>query len=273
VLVGGDFDEVRQPDGTSVTAENLARWDTDGLWKAGSDSGVRDVEGRVSLARVNSLVFTDRLYVGGAFSRVGEQDISVGLAIENSGSPLPVELAGLRAVANGDRVLLTWETASEWNNAYFQVEAAASEREFVPLGTVEGTGTTSAPQTYRYLTSDLAPDTYRFRLKQVDVDGSFTFSDIVSVDLQTPDRLALWGNAPNPFHDVTSIQYEIPRDVHVTLRVYDVLGRRVATFVDHYQSAGRYEVTVDGASLASGTYFYRLSAGNRTATRRMVVAR
>lgn len=274
VIVGGDFEEVRQPDGTSVTAENLARWNTDGLlWKAGSDSGVRNINGSISQARVNSLLFTGQLYVGGAFSRVGEQDISVGLAIENSGSPLPVELAGLRAVADGDRVLLTWETASERNNAYFQVEAAAPEQPFAPLGIVEGTGTTSASQAYRYLTSTLTPNTYRFRLKQVDVDGSFTFSDIVTVDLQSPERLVLLGNAPNPFRDVTTIQYEIPRDAHVTLRVYDVLGRRVATLVDRHQSAGRYETTLDSAQLASGTYFYRLSAGDRTATRRMVVAR
>jgi glycosidase len=197
------------------------------------------------------------------------------------GAPLPVELASFSAARQGtEAAVLTWTTASETNNAGFEVQrrltrADGREGTFEPVGFVEGTGTTTEPQSYRFTDRNLPfeADRITYRLKQVDVDGTASLSQKVTVDLGAPQRLALRGAFPNPARTSATLQYALPSSGAVRVEVYNVLGQRVATLVDETQPAGRKEVTLDASRLPSGMYVVRLQAPEGTRTSRLTVVR
>jgi hypothetical protein len=188
-------------------------------------------------------------------------------------SVLPVEFAGIEARADGDRVVLAWETAAEIDNAFFRVEHALEGEPFAALGVVEGRGSASTATAYRYRTPRLDPGTYHFRLRQVDLDGTISYSPVVAVEVQGEAQFTLAGASPNPVRTTTTLRYTVPRSGPVSLRVYDVLGREVAVLVDREQAAGPHTVPFDAFGLPGGVYFYRLQAAQRSRTGQMVLAR
>jgi trimeric autotransporter adhesin len=95
----------------------------------------------------------------------------------------------------------------------------------------------------------------------------------VEIEETIPQRYTLEQNFPNPFNPSTTIRYEIPRDVKVTIEVYNILGQKIRTLVDEEHSAGVYQIVFTGEMLASGVYFYRLQAGNYTEIKKMVLLR
>jgi hypothetical protein len=88
-----------------------------------------------------------------------------------------------------------------------------------------------------------------------------------------PKAFRLEQNYPNPFNPTTNIVYNVPEQSHVTMKVFDVLGREVAVVIDQLQSAGRYKAVFDASALTSGVYFYRLTAGSYVQTNRMLLLR
>ncbi|MBI3125450.1 MAG: T9SS type A sorting domain-containing protein, partial [Ignavibacteriales bacterium] len=104
----------------------------------------------------------------------------------------------------------------------------------------------------------------QYRLKQIDFNGVFEYSPIVEVNVEAPSQLKLAQNYPNPFNPGTTINYQIPFASHVTLKVYDVLGREVATLVDEFKQAGNYNTQFStlNSQLTSGIYFYKLQTDN-----------
>jgi hypothetical protein len=193
--------------------------------------------------------------------------------IADEDTPLPVELTTFEAAATGTRVVLGWATASETNNAGFDVERSTDGVTFAPLGFVSGHGTTAEPRAYRFV--DAQPPfatTVHYRLRQVDIDGAFEDSPVATVTLR-PTRMTLLPGAPNPFRMATRLRYELPEAAAVHLQVYDLLGRRVTTLVDGEQPAGRHEATLDGARLAPGTYFVHLRAGDTVLTQMVQLVR
>jgi hypothetical protein len=94
-----------------------------------------------------------------------------------------------------------------------------------------------------------------------------------SADDVLPSVYALQQNYPNPFNPVTRIGYDLPEGGRVTLKVFDLLGREVATLVDGDQEAGRKSVTWNAAGAGSGVYFYRLTAGSYSETRHLMLTR
>jgi len=188
-------------------------------------------------------------------------------------TPIPVELASFAGTASGEAVTLAWTTASETNNAGFDVERSVDGRTFAPIGHKAGFGTTTAPRRYRFVDADVPfADTLFYRLRQVDVDGTQDYSPVVRVGLSRP-HFALLPNAPNPFNGSTQLRYTLAEEAAVSLQVYDLLGRRVASLVDAAQPAGRYTVTLNGTTFSPGTYVVRLQADGQTATRRLAVVR
>jgi len=186
---------------------------------------------------------------------------------------LPVELVAFTARNTAEGVQLTWRTASEQNNAGFEVQRRSEKAsEWQVLGFVRGAGTTAEAQSYTFLDKS-ASGKVQYRLKQIDFDGQFEYSNIIEVDAGAPKQFALEQNYPNPFNPTTLISYQLPVASEVSLKVYDVLGKEVATLVNERQEAGTYHFNFNASSLSSGVYFYRIKAGNFVSTKKMMLVK
>jgi hypothetical protein len=192
------------------------------------------------------------------------------------GTALPVELVAFRAQETDGNVALTWKTASETNNAAFRVQRRAGKGAWTALETIEGAGTTTAAQRYRFTDREVPFDaeTLTYRLKQVDTDGSTSLSETVTVKRGGASRLVLNAPSPNPVRtEAVTVELAVPAPMakDARLSVYNVLGQRVAS-ADRVR-AGRQTVKLSVAGLASGTYFLRLSAGGSTTTQKITVVK
>jgi hypothetical protein len=184
---------------------------------------------------------------------------------------VPVELTSFTAASNGADVELSWRTSTETNNQGFQVERMNAGGSFEQVGYVAGFGTTTEPKAYSFVDSKLEAGSYTYRLKQIDFDGTYTYSEEVNAEVEIPLEYALEQNYPNPFNPSTTIKYSIPEDGFVKLAVYNLLGEEVATIVSNVQKAGRYEVNFSANGLSSGVYVYRIEAANFTASKKLVL--
>jgi hypothetical protein len=185
---------------------------------------------------------------------------------------VPVELTSFSAVTDKNDVILTWNTATETNNQGFEIQRKTIG-EFERIAFVEGKGTTSEVQNYLFRDKDLLSGSYTYRLKQLDFDGTFAYSDEVEIDIEQPSVFYLGQNYPNPFNPSTNIKYSIPADGNVTLKVYDILGKEVSTLVNEFQQAGTFDVVFDGNNLASGVYYYQLTSGDLTSTKKLMLTK
>ncbi len=189
----------------------------------------------------------------------------------DANNQLPVEWIEFSARKTNEGVTLLWKTASELNNAGFEVQRKSNNK-WNAIGFVRGTGTTTEAQSYTFI-DQTASGKVQYRLKQIDFDGQFEYSHVVEVDAGFPKQFSLEQNYPNPFNPTTLIIYQIPISSEVKLEVYDVLGKKVATLVNEFMEAGTHTYTFDASrfALTSGTYFYRIQAGGFTATKKMVL--
>jgi uncharacterized repeat protein (TIGR01451 family) len=211
-----------------------------------------------------------RLQASGAGAETIYQTVNTTIA---NGFTIPVELTAFTASTSGESVDLRWSTASETNNAGFDVERSTDGETFTAIGFEPGVGTTEEAQSYRFVDRE-APfaTTLFYRLRQVDTDGTFEYSPVVEVEV-TPSAVALLPVAPNPVSASARLRYELPEATTVRLQVFDLLGRRVATLADGEKPAGRHEVSWQSAGLASGTYFVRLQAGSTAQTQMLRLVR
>ena len=189
---------------------------------------------------------------------------------------VPVELVSFAAsvshLANGNAVELSWATATELNNQGFFVERKNSNSDWSNLGFVEGNGTSTETKFYSFTDKKVAVGLYSYRLKQVDFDGSFRFYELGNVvEVSTPFTYNLSQNYPNPFNPSSTIAWQLKNDGLVTIKVYDQLGKEVATLVNEEKAAGSYEIEFNASSLASGVYYYRINAGNFVDTKKMIL--
>ncbi len=189
-----------------------------------------------------------------------------------SSPTIPVELTSFSAIYNKTDITLQWETATELNNKGFKVERSIDQCDWKNIAFIQGNGNSTSPKVYGYVDNDLlAGDTkFQYRLKQIDYDGSFGYTDIVEVEV-VPEQYELLQNYPNPFNPSTKIVFSIPEASFVQLKVYDVLGNEVSTLVNEEHNAGVYSIDFSGTRLTSGTYFYRLKAGNYVEIKKMVL--
>jgi hypothetical protein len=180
--------------------------------------------------------------------------------------PLPIQLASFRAATLNSRgVSLTWATVSETNNYGFYVQ-----RNGVSLSFISGHGTTLKSHSYSY-TDNPSPGQYQYRLKQVDLDGTATLSESVVIDVTAPVKFALNQNYPNPFNPSTEIAFSITKEGPVSLRVYDILGREIATLVSENRKPGEYTESFNGSQMASGMYLYVLRSSEGHLVGRMLM--
>jgi len=187
-------------------------------------------------------------------------------------STIPVELVSFSADVINDKVHLNWVTASETNNYGFEIHRSTqNNNEWATIGFVPGFGTTTEIHSYSFTDSDVQTGKYNYRLKQLDYDGSFTYSEIVEADVYPIYDFILEQNYPNPFNPSTRIKYQISSISEVILKVYDILGKEIAILVNEEKPAGTYEVEFDASEILSGVYFYTIQAGTFTQTSKMVL--
>ncbi len=186
---------------------------------------------------------------------------------------IPVELISFAGNVIDGKVQLRWSTATETNNMGFEIYRANQngEQSWKKIGFMQGHGTTTEPQSYSFMDESILSGTYQYRLKQLDYDGSYEYSNIIEVEVGIPTEYSLEQNYPNPFNPTTTVRYEIPALSFVTLKVYDVLGSEIATLVSEEKPVGNYEVEFDGSGLTSGVYFYTLQAGDFVETKKIVL--
>jgi hypothetical protein len=222
-----------------------------------------------------------KLRTDGGVVRDGWYVDDIGIVVYTA---VPVELSSFTADILDNEVQLNWETASEINNRGFEIEKNQKSKvsEWIPsgknqnwekIGFVEGKGTTSESQNYSFIDKNLTTGVYKYRLKQIDYDGSFRIYDPVEVDFGIVKEYSLEQNYPNPFNPETVIKYSIPNNGRVVIKIFNVLGKEIKTLVNEIKEAGSYEITFNAEDLSSGVYFYKLESGEYLKIRKMILLR
>ena len=182
---------------------------------------------------------------------------------------LPVELTSFTAKINNRNVELNWETKTETNNRGFEIERYNNQ--WSKIGFVNGHGTITEASNYNFLDKNVSGNLVKYRLKQIDYDGSYTYSRIIEVKLQLVEDYKLCQNYPNPFNPTTTISYTIPENGHVVLEVYNSLGQKVESLVNSTLQAGIHNITWNAQNVPSGIYFYKIAVNNFSQTNKMVL--
>jgi hypothetical protein len=215
------------------------------------------------------------------FSNVSAADLSVATLIPSTAENIicavvPVELKTFNYKIENGKVILNWSTATELNNYGFEIERSEQNREWCTIGFIEGNGTTTETKNYLYTDDLFGVNTEKifYRLKQIDFNGTFSYSDEIEVNI-LPKEFKLYQNYPNPFNSSTVISYQLPVSSKITLKIYDVLGNLMVTLIDEEKQPGKYEVDFNTSNikqlLSSGIYFYTLSADGFMSTKKMIL--
>ena len=151
----------------------------------------------------------------------------------------------------------------EENNAGFDVERKSETGNWTKIGFVAGKGNSNQVNNYKYTDTKVEAGKFSYRLKQKDYNGNFEYFTLSgNITVGTPSKYILSQNYPNPFNPVTKIDFEIPQDSKVSMKVYDITGKEVATLFEGIKSAGFHTVEFNGSNLSTGIYFYRLIASS-----------
>jgi hypothetical protein len=194
-------------------------------------------------------------------------------APENLNSiPLPVELSSFAAkMYEQDKVKLNWKTQTEVNNYGFDVERQANNGQWEKVGFVNGNGNSNSPKEYSYIDNNLIGGSkFLYRLKQVDNDGQFEYSEAVEVEV-VPTQFELSQNYPNPFNPSTTIRFSLPIAIQLKINVYNMLGELVQTLAEGNYEAGFHKVSFNASALTSGAYIYRIESSEYTQVKKMIL--
>ncbi|MFN3427085.1 MAG: Ig-like domain-containing protein [Candidatus Thermochlorobacter sp.] len=223
---------------------------------------------------------TASLITAEGFSGFSEFSLS-----SESDNPLPVELVAFAGTATSSGVRLSWQTASELNNAGFEVRRSENDGEFVTIASYQfspelrGKGTTSSATNYAFLDATVeAGKSYTYRLRSVDVDGAMhDYAQTVTIEVREPVQTrvyeyALDQNYPNPFNPSTMIRFTMKQAGVATLVITDVLGRVVMQ--EQMQArVGENFYRFTAQNLGSGVYFYTLRAPGFQQTKKMMLVK
>jgi hypothetical protein len=256
LVVGGGFTTAG-----GKSANSIARWD--GLsWYPTPSGGM------------NSLVRTFGVYggdfiAGGSFTSAGGVTT---LFIARTDEPLPVVLSSFSSTVVKNSVILDWVTTMEMNNRGFDIERKGVSGGWIKAGYVSGHGTTNETKSYSFTDKNLQKGRYQYRLKQIDFNGNFEYHNLADdAVIGAPPDFSVSQNYPNPSNPGSRIDYRLPTDSRVKIRLYDVSGREAATLLDEIKESGYYTFEFDGSRFASGIYFYKLEAEGFVQTKKMVL--
>lgn len=191
--------------------------------------------------------------------------------VESNGGLVPVELASFSAATDRDKVILNWRTVSELNNSGYDIERKSiSGNSWAKIGFIQGNGTSNIEKNYSFTDVGLTKGSYNYRLKQIDFNGNYKYYDLSSeVNIGVPFKFDLSQNYPNPFNPSTKINYDLPFDSKVSIKLFDIIGREIVSLVNQAQTAGYYTTNFNASNLSSGVYFYQINAqgGNQSFTK------
>lgn len=186
---------------------------------------------------------------------------------ESPGEPFtPVELTSFNVSLSENDVLLSWITATEINNAGFELYRNGNLITFV-----NGFGTTSEEKFYSYTDQNLPNGNYEYELVQIDYDGTKEVVAKLNVEVDIPLNYELAQNYPNPFNPSTTISFTIPQSDFTTLTIYNALGETVKTLINEFTEAGTHQILFNSEGITNGVYFYTLRSGNFIQTNKMIL--
>jgi hypothetical protein len=188
------------------------------------------------------------------------------------GGGLPVELSSFSALIIDKSIKLNWKTATEVDNYGFEIERSVKSSTWQNIGFVEGNGNSNSPKEYSFEDSKVSAGTYYYRLKQIDNDGTFEYSNQIDVNFSSPQKFELTQNYPNPFNPHTNIQFTLPNDANVKLKILNVLGESASILVDEQLTTGVHHYEFNASKLPSGIYFYAIEVdGKILSTKKMIL--
>ncbi len=173
---------------------------------------------------------------------------------------VPVELSSFNAYDVRGQVNIEWSTSTETNNRGFEIQKSADGQNYNTVGFIKGHGTSTEAHSYNFVDKNVVNGTVSYRLKQVDFNGAFVYSDVVTVNVDAPATYQLSQNFPNPFNPTTQISFALPVDAGVKISVYNALGQEMSKVVNNTFTAGSHTINFNASNLSSGLYFYTLEA-------------
>jgi endonuclease I len=207
---------------------------------------------------------------------IGNTIIDNSILALNIESSFPVELISFSPNVSSNTVKLFWNTATELNNYGFEIQRTTEKNRSADgweiIGFVNGNSTSNTPKDYSFVDSKLAEsNSYFYRLKQVDNDGSYEYSKIIEVVIGEPAAFKLDQNFPNPFNPSTIISFTLPENGFTRLNVYNSIGQEVVSLVNEKLESGYHQYNFNAADLTSGVYFYKLESGNFVKINKMLL--
>ncbi|MEN8192973.1 MAG: T9SS type A sorting domain-containing protein [Bacteroidota bacterium] len=197
-------------------------------------------------------------------------------------APVPVELTSFTATALTKGVILNWSTATEVNNYGFEIEKQNSDlpvvegvgsqkSEWKKIDFVEGHGNSNSPKHYSFVDDSQVFGEVGYRLKQIDIDGTFEYSDVVTITSNKLAKYELHQNHPNPFNPSTVVSFTLPKATPVKITVYNSIGQKVIELLNKEMESGYHNMIFNGSDLSTGLYIYRLETPNYSKMMKMLL--
>jgi hypothetical protein len=193
--------------------------------------------------------------------------------IDPDGGPTPIKTENFTISQNNNSVIINWITTLETNNLGFEIERKFSNNSFMKIGFVKGKGTSSERWSYSFIDNRIPSGIYTYRINQVDMNGTVHCLKEFNIEVGKILQYSLDQNYPNPFNPSTTIKYQIPKTGFVNLKVFDLLGRVVATLVNEEKPAGKYSVDFNASKFSSGVYIYELKTKDFTSCKKMMLTK
>ena len=250
----------------SATAGDFVSIDTMGV------RGPRKSDGSLPDLEFMQLVEGSDLINAGTDVGLPFNGIAPDLGAFELGETVPVELVAFSASVTGKDIILNWATASELNNYGFEVQKKFDGSDFITIGFVPGSGTTTETNQYQFIHKNSEQGINIYRLKQIDFSGTFSFSDEVQINFNAPDEFILFQNYPNPFNPGTAITFSLAEKAPVSLQIYNLVGELIVSLItNELKEPGTYSINFNASGLSSGTYIYVLKQGENILSKKMIL--
>ncbi len=215
-------------------------------------------------------------WVLGSFNSPASSDFTIG---DTNANPLPIELSSFTYEILRNQVLLHWQTKTEINSYSFEIERVDDiKNEWIKIGEVKANGNSNSDKNYSFNDESFPGGKSYYRLKMIDNDGSCKYSKEIEVNSEIPYDFILEQNYPNPFNPETKIEFSVPKDTKVKIKIYDALGRKIKILLNKNVKAGIHKISWNGkdnfgSDTASGIYIYSLESENIILSKKMILLR